>query len=100
MGCGRIVNDQSKWSKDVNIKTLAFCLPLGLLTRGAGGAPHPVAQLPKNPPRSQGVDLATDSGRVAQYIKSNGLDFVARYYRTPGSRWPALTNNEARVLSS
>jgi hypothetical protein len=87
-------------ARTLNLKTVALCLPLAILTACAGGDPQPVAQQAKNPPRSQGVDLATDSGRVAQYIKGNGLDFVARYYRTPGSRWPALSANEARVLSA
>lgn len=84
----------------MNIKNLALCLPLLLLVGCTNADPVPIAQQPRIPARSQGVDLATDAGRVAQYIKSNGLDFVARYYRTPGSRWPALSANEAKALSA
>lgn len=84
----------------MTIKNLALCLPFLILVGCTNGDPQPVAQQPRIPARSQGVDLATDAGHVAQYIKSNGLDFVARYYRTPGSRWPALNANEARVLSA
>jgi len=84
----------------LNIKNLALCLPLLLLVGCTNADPVPIAQQPRIPARSQGVDLATDAGRVAQNIKSNGLDFVARYYRTPGSRWPALSANEAKALSA
>jgi hypothetical protein len=47
-----------------------------------------------------GIDLATDAGRVIDAIRGANLDFVARYYRSPTSRWPALSASEARLLSS
>jgi hypothetical protein len=84
----------------LKIKNLALCLPLLLLTGCYNADPPPVAQQPRFPARAQGIDLATDAGHVAQYIKGNGLDFVARYYRKPDSRWPALSANEAKVLSA
>jgi hypothetical protein len=84
----------------LKIKNLALCLPLLLLAGCYNADPQPVAQQPRFPARAQGIDLATDAGHVAQYIKGNGLDFVARYYRKPDSRWPALSANEAKVLSA
>src|SRR5205823_3659553 len=33
-------------------------------------------------------------------LRSSGLDFVARYYREPTSRWPTLSAREAAMLSS
>ena len=82
-------------------KNLALLLPLLLLAGCYNADPKPVVQQqPKPPARAQGVDLATDAGHVAHHIKSNGLDFVARYYRKPDSRWPTLSANEAKVLSA
>lgn len=87
-------------ARTLNIKTVALCLPLVLLIGCANQDPGPIAQQPRSPAYSQGVDVPTDAGHVAQYIKSSGLDFVARYYRKPDSRWPGLSANEARVLSA
>src|ERR1700730_919481 len=87
-------------ARTLKIKNLALCLPLLLLAGCYNADPQPVAQQPRFPARAQGIDLATDAGHVAQYIKGNGLDFVARYYRKPDSRWPALSANEAKVLSA
>src|SRR5437763_14186827 len=95
-----VTNLQGNGASTLKIKNLALCLPLLLLVGCTNADPVPIAQQPRIPARSQGVDVATDTGRVAQYVKSNGLDFVARYYRTPGSRWPALSANEARALSA
>jgi hypothetical protein len=66
--------------------------------------PESLLPLPAmNPPgmtAEQGVDLATDaSGRVGE-LKQNRIDFVARYYRMPQSRWPALSPGEAQLLSA
>ena len=43
--------------------------------------------------------MATDSRDVSQELKGSGLDFVARYYRKPTSRWPTLTVEEAHTVS-
>ncbi|HEY1799055.1 MAG TPA: glycoside hydrolase domain-containing protein [Stellaceae bacterium] len=51
-------------------------------------------------PGIQGVDLATDASDVVAELRGSGLDFVARYYRDPTSRWPALTAAEAQRLSA
>ena len=40
------------------------------------------------------------SSDVLSELKSNHVDFVARYYRNPNSRWPALSPSEAQRLSS
>jgi hypothetical protein len=66
-------------------------------------APLPMAEAPPpvrgaGPPR--GIDIPTDARDVSAELASSGLDFVARYYRDPQSRWPALTASEARALSA
>jgi hypothetical protein len=58
--------------------------------------PPPAVELPK---WGQGIDLATDSSDVLNELKSSRVDFVARYYRNPDSRWPALSPSEAQRLS-
>lgn len=55
------------------------------------------------PPRTglaRGIDLPTDARDVSLELKGSGLDFVARYYRYPTSRWPTLTLEEARTVSA
>ena len=47
-----------------------------------------------------GIDMATDSSDVLNQLKGSHLGFVARYYRDPASRWPALSPSEAQRLSS
>jgi hypothetical protein len=49
---------------------------------------------------TRGIDMALDSRDVAQELKGSGLHFVARYYRSPMSRWPALSPEEARAVSA
>jgi hypothetical protein len=49
---------------------------------------------------AQGIDLATDASDALNDIRDSKLDFVARYYRSPTSRWPTLTATEAQRLSS
>ncbi len=73
--------------------TLAAC--------AAPPPPPPVAAAPPPQIRSgQGIDLATDTGYFLNELKGSRLDFVARYYREPDSRWPALSAGEARLLSA
>jgi hypothetical protein len=82
------------------MKRLGFVLPL-LLLAACGTAtppPRPFAALSGGPVR--GIDMALDSRDVAQELKSSGLHFVARYYRSPLSRLPALSADEARMVSS
>jgi Domain of unknown function (DUF1906) len=49
---------------------------------------------------AQGIDLATDASNVLNELKGGRVEFVARYYRNPESRWPALSAGEAQQLSS
>jgi hypothetical protein len=44
--------------------------------------------------------MATDSAGVLNELAQNRVDFVARYYREPQSRWPPLSLGEAQLLSS
>ena len=50
---------------------------------------------------ARGIDMATDSSDVMSQLQGRRwLGFVARYYRDPTSRWPALSVDEARRLSA
>ena len=62
--------------------------------------PPQVIELPKSVGSGRGVDLPTDASDVLNELKENRVDFVARYYRTTESRWPALSASEARRLSA
>jgi hypothetical protein len=49
----------------------------------------------------RGIDMAADSSDIAGELQGRRwLNFVARYYRDPSSRWPALTAAEAARLSA
>jgi hypothetical protein len=73
-----------------------------LIVAGCAAVPPPPPPLPaiSLPKWGQGVDLATDSSDVLNELKSNHVDFVARYYRNPDSRWPPLSPSEAQRLSA
>jgi Domain of unknown function (DUF1906) len=85
---------------------LAKLTPLfgALLLTACYGAPTPPQQafalLPRTAGWGDGVDLAADSSAMVDDIAANRVDFVARYYREPDSRWPALSAGEAQLLSS
>jgi hypothetical protein len=49
---------------------------------------------------ARGIDLPIDARDVSMELKQSRLDFVARYYRDPASRWPTLSPEEARTVSS
>jgi hypothetical protein len=83
------------------MKRLGFVLPL-LLLAACSSTPQQ-SRLVKAPPvggAARGIDLPIDSRDVAQELKGSGLHFVARYYRSPLSRWPTLSAEEARTVSS
>ena len=63
-------------------------------------SPPPVAVAPPTVLPAQGIDLPTDASDALNEIRDSKIDFVARYYRNPTSRWPALTAGEAQRLSS
>jgi hypothetical protein len=81
---------------------LALILPVLLLT-ACGGQPLAPAvswQQPRGYGPARGVDLPTDASDILNELKGSRLDFVARYYREPTSRWPTLTPQEAQRVSS
>ena len=63
-------------------------------------APPPVVAPPPAPGVARGIDLPTDARDVALELKGSRLDFVARYYRDPASRWPTLSAAEAQTISA
>lgn len=75
----------------------------GLILMACSGPAHPpsppVIELPKVE-RGQGIDLPTDASDVLNELKASRVGFVARYYRQPESRWPALSASEAQRLSA
>ncbi|HTW51961.1 MAG TPA: DUF1906 domain-containing protein [Stellaceae bacterium] len=57
--------------------------------------------MPQVGPGIHGIDMATDSSDVAGELQGRPwLHFVARYYRDPSSRWPALSPAEAQRLTA
>jgi glycoside hydrolase-like protein len=79
---------------------LGFVL-LAFALAACSQSPPPVAQLPPPPAGPpQGIDLPNDARDVSNELKSSHVDFVARYYRDPASRWPALSSAEAAMLSA
>ena len=61
----------------------------------------PVTTLPPSIGAARGIDMPTDASDVIGELQGRPwLQFVARYYRDPASRWPALTPNEVRRLSA
>jgi hypothetical protein len=82
------------------MRRLGLVLPLLLLLAACGSAPQ--QRTVTGPPlggRIRGIDMALDSRDVAQELKGSGLHFVARYYRSPLSRLPPLSAEEARTVS-
>jgi hypothetical protein len=77
-------------------------LVLLLLLAACSSTPPPVAELLRpvriGPP--QGIDMPSDARDVSNELKSSQLDFIARYYRDPLSRWPTLSPGEAAMLST
>src|SRR5438045_5877501 len=78
---------------------LAFCVPI-LLLAACQSAPPPIVAQPRSVGSWQGIDLPTDASDALNESKGSQVDFVARYYRSPTSRWPTLSAGEVRRLSS
>jgi hypothetical protein len=76
-------------------------LGLVLFLAACEGAPTPppVAEAPRPAGLARGIDMPRDARDVALELTGSHLDFVARYYRDPASRWPALSPEEARSVS-
>jgi hypothetical protein len=83
----------------VELRTLALVLPLALLAACSKPAPV-VVQQPRNIVTLQGIDVPHDASDALNEIRDSKVDFVARYYRSPQSRWPALSAGEAQRLSA
>ena len=81
------------------MRTLALILVIAALA-ACSSEPPPVAVAVPPTGAAHGVDMAIDSRDVSSELRSNKLDFVARYYRDPASRWPPLSAAEAAMLSS
>ena len=62
--------------------------------------PPQTIDLPHSVKWGRGLDLPTNASYVLNELKEGRVDFVARYYREPESRWPALSASEAQQLSS
>jgi hypothetical protein len=76
----------------------------GLILTACSGPPMvpspQVIDLPRPVEIAQGIDLPTDASDVLNELQDSRVEFVARYYRLPESRWPALSASEAQRLSS
>ena len=81
------------------MKKLAWFLAISTLA-ACSSAPPPVVEAPKRAGLARGIDLPIDSRDVSNELKGSRLDFVARYYRDPASRWPTLSAAEAQMVSS
>jgi hypothetical protein len=79
-----------------------------LILMACHGRPNPTLTIdpslaiaqPRTVGAAQGIDLPTDASDVLNELRDSRLDFVARYYRDPTSRWPTLSASEAQRLSS
>src|SRR5204863_8681246 len=81
------------------MKKLAWLLAISTLA-ACSSEPPVVVTVPKTPGVARGIDLPIDARDVSQELKGSRLDFVARYYRDPASRWPTLSAAEARMVSA
>ncbi len=66
----------------------------------SGLAPSQAIDLAPNNGSGHGIDLPIDASDVLMELQQSRMNFVARYYREPESRWPPLSASEARRLSS
>jgi len=78
-----------------------------LVLAGCSDPPDPPRAFPSRPPalplsagQGIGIDIPTDASDVAYELKDANVEFVARYYRDPASKWPPLSPSEAQRLSS
>jgi peptidoglycan hydrolase-like protein with peptidoglycan-binding domain len=86
--------------------SLAAIFP-ALVLAGCSDPPDPPPAFPSQTPallpgtgQGVGIDMATDASDVAYELKDANVEFVARYYRDPNSRWPPLSPSEAQHLSA
>ena len=83
---------------------MKFAMPASLLAMlllaACQSPPPPVVAFSPSVGPARGVDLPTDASDVLGELQGSRLDFVARYYRDPASRWPTLSPSEAQRLSA
>jgi hypothetical protein len=63
-------------------------------------SPSTTPALPPSVRQGLGIDMATDASDVLNELEGAGVEFVARYYRDPDSKWAPLSPSEAQLLSS
>jgi hypothetical protein len=80
------------------MRRLLWVLVAALVVAGCESAPPPLTARPGG--LARGIDMPTDARDVSLELTGSRLDFVARYYRDPGSRWPTLSAAEARTVSA
>lgn len=71
-----------------------------LLLAACQSPPPPVVAFSPSVGPARGVDIPTDASDVLGELQGSRLDFVARYYRDPASRWPTLSPSEVQRLSA
>ena len=78
-----------------------------LVLAGCSDPPDPPPAFPSQTPalplraaQGVGIDIPTDASDVAYELKDANVEFVARYYRDPDSKWSPLSPSEAQRLSS
>ena len=81
------------------MKKLALVVAM-LAVAACSSEPPPAAVPTRQIGPAQGIDMAIDARDVSSELRSTRLDFVARYYRDPASRWPTLSASEAAMLSA
>jgi len=79
---------------------LGWLIPVLVLAACSAPPAPPVVEAPRPVGLARGIDLPIDARDVSNELKESRLDFVARYYRDPASRWPTLSAAEARLVSS
>jgi len=79
---------------------LGWLIPVLVLAACSAPPAPPVVEAPRPVGLARGIDLPIDARDVSNELKESRLDFVARYYRDPASRWPTLSAAEARMVSS
>jgi hypothetical protein len=82
------------------MKQLGWLVALLVLAACKSAPPPPAIVAPPKVGLARGIDLPIDARDVSNELKGSRLDFVARYYRDPASRWPTLSAEEARMVSS
>jgi len=79
---------------------LGWLIPVLVVAACSAPPAPPVVEAPRPVGLARGIDLPIDARDVSNELKESRLDFVARYYRDPASRWPTLSAAEARMVSS